>query len=322
MLIFHRVVNKLYGRYHNTFFEKYYNFLKKDRECKWIDYAQTEDSGWENIRLESIDLEKPISDVDCVIEDTEKKEFYILSFTEYFNSYIVHLIHHEACKKVLLTHFSWHNIYYWCKKDNLTHKLNIISPWIFGSHTEYDIDYYRKKRTENNEDKIGDMLFFKGSGQGYRKAITILQEYWGVVDNSSLTQEQYFENLIKHEIALSYYQDLDKYATPYDHQGEFCYRDMEYMALGVPFIRIEYRDAVYNGLIPNYHYISISREKAYETYKKNGDEGVSELIFDTWQEVKDDKEFLNYISKNQIKWFDKYIRWPNSALLTNKLLFE
>ena len=92
------------------------------------------------------------------------------------------------------------------------------------------------------------------------------------------------------------------------------------MSVGLPFIRIEYKDSVHDPLLPNHHYISIPREKAYLAYEKNKEEGVADLYIEKFLEVKDNKEFLDFVSKNQIEWFDRNIKSPNIEKLTFELL--
>lgn len=317
---FHRVDNINYGRYHGHWFKQFAEYCRQYFTVEWINYATTADQGTATITLQSevpgFGNTPPLSDVDCIIENLDTNEYVVLSFTEYFNSYIVHYLKSNLCKKLCTAHFSHHNIYHWLKRDNLLHKLDTVSPWFFGSFNKFDIDYYRQIRNEVTE--LNSKLFYKGSGQGYRKVVQILNDI-GLVDSTSVTYHDYLDTIARTKCALSYYMDLDKYYTAFHHPGEFCYRDMEYMSLGVPFIRIEYKDAVYDGLLPNYHYIAIPREFAYDAYNKDGDMGVANLIVEKYNEVINDNDFLQFISTNQLAWFDKYAKWPNSANFTIQL---
>lgn len=316
----HRVDNTMYGRYHSPWFKMFGEYLKQFFNVEWIDYATSPDQGSAIIELQSeikgYGHNPILSDVDCVIENLDTKQFVVLSFTEYFNSYVVHYLKSENCQKMCLTHFSYQNIYDWLKRDYLTNRIGDVSPWFFGRFLDFDYMEYRNLR--NTAHYFNKQLFYKGSGQGYREAITILhnEEF---INNTSVSHKAYMREMSLTKLGLSYYTDLDKYSTPYDHPGEFCYRDMEYMSIGLPFIRIEYKDHVYNGLIPNYHYASIPREKAYQTYLKEGNNGIANLIKEKYNEIIDDDSFLSYISKNQIEWFDKYAAWPASAEFTIKL---
>jgi hypothetical protein len=316
----HRVDNTVYGRYHSPWFKKFSEYLSQYFNVEWKDYATTPTDGYAIIELQSelrgIGNKLSLSDVDCVIENLDTKKYVVLSFTEYFNSYVVHYLKSDNCQKVLLTHFSYTNIYHWLKRDYLTNKMDVVSPWFFGKFDDYDHMEIRNHR--QGVENLSEGLFYKGSGQGYREVVNILHNE-GLLNRESVPFNEYLKQMSEAKLGLSYYMDLDKYNTPYDHTGEFCYRDMEYMSVGLPFIRVEYKDNLYDGLIPNYHYITIPREKAYVAYELGGNSKVAELIKEKYNEVKDDTSFLNFISKNQIEWFDKYLSWPNSAKFTMEL---
>ena len=321
---FHRIDNQTWGRYHSIWFKKFAKYLEQYFTVEWKDYYNA-DTSVAASRLDllneigSFGTNPPLSDVDCIIENLETKKFVVLTFTEYFNSYVVHYLKSPNCQKLLSAHFNYHNIYYWLKRDNLIHRLPDVAPWFFGSIDEWDIEKYRSIRDQTPIDERNKELFWKGSGVGsYRKVIEILNKK-GIIDTQTLAFDNYMTMLSKQKIALAYYMDLDRYDNPYDYPGEFCYRDMEYCALGVPFIRIEYKDCVHNGLIPNYHYISIPREKAYTVFEKEGNDGVAVLIEQKYLEMIDENDLLNYISNNQKTWFNNYGLWPNSASLAVKL---
>jgi hypothetical protein len=317
---FHRVDNKHYPRGHGPWFKNFSEYCKQYFNIEWIDYATEPDQGLANIELQtevsSFGKTPPLSDVDCVIENLETNNFIVLSFTEYFNSYVVHYLKSNFCQKVCLTHFSYHNIFHWMQRDYLLNSMNKVSPWFFGVFENFDIDHYRQSRKNCGE--LNTDLFYKGSGQNYREVIEILHDR-NLLDRSTVPFTEYLDKLTSTKCALSYYTDLDKYYTAFHHPGEFCYRDMEYLSIGVPYIRIEYKDAVYNGLLPNYHYISIPREYAYDAYRTDGNVGVANLIEEKYNQVIQEDDFLNFISKNQLEWYDSYAKWPQSAQFTIKL---
>jgi hypothetical protein len=317
---FHRIDNIDYGRSHGPWYKKFAEYCEQYFNVEWVNYAETTYQGTGTIQLQAelphFGSTPPLSDADCIIENLETNKFVVLTFTEYFNSYVVHYLRSDNCEKLCSAHFSYHNIYHWLKRDNILHKLDNVSPWFFGMFETFDIDHYRTLRENTTE--FNSQLFYKGSGQEYRKVINILHEQ-NIVDRNPVPFDTYLHELSTAKCGLSYYMDLDKYHTPFHHPGEFCYRDMEYMAVGTPFIRIEYKDAVYNGLIPNYHYISIPREYAHIAYHTEGNEGVAELIKQKYNEVINDEPFLNFVSKNGKEWIDKYARWPVSAEFTFKL---
>lgn len=310
-----RLENYNVDRYHNTWFDMFREYLNRDFDVEYINCPD----GTARIQnfLYEEETNYPIFDVDMVLENKANGEICCISFTEYFNSGIVHYMKNPRFKSMVLVHYNYHHLYYWTKKDGVENKLGSVKPWIFPVYNNFNVDYYREVRDRSEHT---DGLFFKGSGlDSYRLAVKALKEQ-GIVDTEVHNLNDYLTLMAKSKIALGYYQDLDKYVTPFDYPGEFCYRDMEYISIGVPYIRIEYRDSIYNGLYPNHHYISINREAAYRAFDKDGNDGVAQLIREKYEEVKDDKNLLSFISKNQREYYDKYVAWPNSAKLAYQQL--
>ena len=118
----------------------------------------------------------------------------------------------------------------------------------------------------------------------------------------------YFNELINHKIALSV-----------DGRGEFCYRDIEYMAMGVPFIRFKFNSEMDPKLIPNYHYISVDRPEDLD-HDRNSTEEHAKLIEKRFLEVKDDSKFLSFISKNAKAYYENFITFDSCTKHTYKLL--
>jgi hypothetical protein len=319
----HRYENENWGRAHLPFFKEFDKYLSKFFDVESINYNRDGNTFKGEIELTksvgSFKNTPPISDVECVIENIETGEIKLISFTEYFNHYSCHITKSETCTKTLLAHFNWTNVYHWMKREGSLKDIYKISPWIFLPFQEFDFVGYRKKRNEINV--LNQKMFWQGSGaDSYRKMIKSIENKGFLQPIVPMSHNDYLETLINSKIGLSYYLGLDKYTTPFDHPGEFCYRDIEYTLLGIPYIRIEFKDSVYDPFIPNKHYISIPREKAYVEYEKNGDEGVADLYIEKYKEVINDDDFLNYISKNQIEWVENNLLGDVKFDLTFKLL--
>lgn len=319
----HRYENDKWGRAHLPFFKKFDSFLSNYFEVESMNYNKDGNTFSGQISLINevggFKNNPPISDVECVIENLETGETKLISFTEYFNSYACHIAKSENCTKTLLAHFNWQNVYHWMKREDAISKLDKIKPWIFLPFQEFDVEEYRLRREKitNYERRI----FWQGSGvDNYRKMIRVIYKKGYLQPITPMSHENYLNELIKSKVGLSYYLDLDKYNTPFDHPGEFCYRDIEYTLLGIPYIRIEFKDTTFNPLLPNVHYVSIPREKAYVAYEKYGDVGVADLYIERYKEIIDDEIFLSYISKNQLEWSDVNLMEDNKYKLTFQLL--
>ena len=123
----------------------------------------------------------------------------------------------------------------------------------------------------------------------------------------------YFDDLIKYKIGLSI-----------AGVGEICYRDIEYMCLGIPLIRFEYLSELNPKLIPNYHYISVDRPNDIPKHNnlstdRLGLEKHVKMIEDRFLEVKDDLELLKFISKNARDYYTTYLN-ENNVNYTIKML--
>jgi hypothetical protein len=93
--------------------------------------------------------------------------------------------------------------------------------------------------------------------------------------------------------------------------GEFCYRDVEYMALGVPFIRFEYKNQMNTPLIPNVHYISIPIPDDL-SLDRLGHKKHALMIEKRYLEVINDDAFLKYIATNARQYYETYLQYPNN----------
>lgn len=319
----HRFENKLWGRAHLPFFKKFDEYLSDFFDIDVVNYNTDGETFSGRISLQSeissFGNTPPISDVEYIIENLDTSEIKVLSFTEYFTHYVSHFAKSDSCSRILLVHFNWSHRYEWFKRERSIGDIDKVRPWIFLPFSEFDYDHYRELRKSKTD--FDNKIFYLGSGiDSYRKCVMEVEERGYLQKSGSNGFETYLNKMISSKIGLSHYLDLDKYRTPFDHPGEFCYRDIEYMSVGLPYIRIEYKDSVHDPLIPNYHYISIPREDAYIAWEENREKGVAELYIKKYLDVINDDKFLDYISKNQIEWFDRNIKSPNIEKLTFELL--
>jgi hypothetical protein len=78
------------------------------------------------------------------------------------------------------------------------------------------------------------------------------------------------------------------------------------MGLGIPFIRFNYISQLNPNLIPNFHYISVDRPEEL-LIDRLGNETHAKMIERKFLEVKDNKDFLEYISTNSRKYYETYL---------------
>jgi hypothetical protein len=160
-----------------------------------------------------------------------------------------------------------------------------------------EMDSIFKTKSEN------DSLIFRGWMWDYRKLMTDNLDHNDIIimdknkDNQNLSYINYLIDLKKYKAALSL-----------PGGTEICNRDIECFAIGVPVIRPSLQINFEDPLIPNYHYIScyypcdysnngVPKYNSYDDFKKN-------LLY-TWNNVKNNKDYLDFISNNAKSWFDR-----------------
>jgi hypothetical protein len=240
-----------------------------------------------------------------IIEDYDTKETQILSVSDDLTPTSLNLQSYDNTKKIFISQFVRNKVYHHVAKEH-QHK---YFPWIYFPSNEYDLESFYQKRQEITPKD--DRMYFRGE----TFSRTILNHFTPDVfygGNSIGGFDTYVNELIKFKLGLSV-----------AGRGEMCYRDIEYMGLGVPFIRFEYTTEFFEPLIPNVHYISVDRpDDLFDWMKLDrlGEKHHAELIIKRYLEVKDDDEFLNFISKNAKEYYNKYLSPSSSVDFTIKML--
>lgn len=290
-------------RYYNYFWDRLTSELKNR-------YEVTENRYFENAHSDrwKVSLKNGISDdfllLECeyVIEMEDTGDFYILSVADTPSHAILNEQDNPFLKKVLLSQFEKVEVENHVRKENL-HK---YFPWIYFQAQIINLSPYYEKRKQYDS-SFKDKLFFRGTMLEDRPILnyfndTVLE---GILPTNP---ESYFNELITYKLGLSI-----------AGRGQLCYRDIEYMAVGVPFIRFQYTAEINPNLKPNYHYISV--ERPTDLLKDRlGNKEHADMIINRFFEVKDDEDFLSFVAKNAKKYYDTYLAEPNNVLHTLNLL--
>jgi len=169
-------------------------------------------------------------------------------------------------------------------------------------YIDYD-QYYNKRQL--NTDYIDKFIFRGNVHAASRGSAALLTEYDCFEGYEAINLHDYFNELTKFKIGLSI-----------PGVGELCYRDIEYMAIGIPMMRFEYITQMNPPLIPNYHYVAIDRIDTEEHQNFNGGpisaerEGGKEYVeqyLKKFKEVKDDKDFLKFVTNNAKEYYNTYL---------------
>lgn len=296
-------------RYYNIFFDKLVNKLQDTFNIIQNRYYIDAHKSRFPIKLLS-DTSYNASSIgllecEMILENYDNKELKILSVSDFFSEANLGLfnsnIYHPYVKTVLISQFD--------RKNIIAHTFNkdieVYKPWIYFPSNLYDLNHFYHQRQQLD---LIDKFYFRGSGFEHRPLIQLFDTKYFSGGYPVGNFENYAEEAITYKVGFSC-----------AGSAQFCYRDIEYMAMGIPMIRFKYTNEMNPDLIPNYHYISVEpqleKNEEYETNQEHAD-----LIQQRFLEVKDDKEFLQFISNNARKYYLDYIHNNNGVYHTIDLL--
>lgn len=309
-LIIHQPTNHYSNkfRYYNIFFDNLINELSKTHDVIVDRYYKDVHKGRVNVQLgwdEIVDINVEMQDCELLIENYDTKETFIFSVSDDLTPVSLNLKNSENVTKIFISQFIRDKIYHHINEESKSKYF----PWIYFPSNEYDLDSFyelRKQKTPTN-----DKMYFRGE----TTSRTILNHFnldvlhWGGPIGGFYN---YAYEMIDYKIALSI-----------AGRAEMCYRDIECMGMGIPIIRFEYTTELNPPLIPNIHYISVDRPddlKDWTNLDKNGLPHHAEMITNRYMEIKDDQEFLDFISKNAREYYDSYLSPTSSVKHTINLL--
>ena len=293
-----------YSRNYNYFFDVFTNYLKEFfdvEENRYYEHA--------NSKKLKVDLINGLSnnfyvgECEYVVENLKTGEFVVLTISDHSLTHVVLNEYREnnSCfKKALISQYNPTII-----EEHITTDKDKVEPWYYfqTDFVNLDVLYEKRKHIKTKLDKI----YFKGS-TSYRPFLDYISSDI-ITNNDTVTPtENYLNDLINYKLGLSI-----------DGVGEFCYRDIELMGMGVPMLRYEFVSQMNTPLIPNYHYISVDRPKDLLLYREGTKKHAAKLI-ERYEEVIDDKEFLEFISKNARQYFNDNLKYKNLIPKTFQLL--
>lgn len=292
-----------YYRNYNLFWDDLTDELKKQ-----FDVTENRHFEFANSQRFRVSLQKGTSSdfllMECeyVIEFEDTGDFYVLSVSDDFSHATLNEQSNPHLKKVFFSQFHTNSVKSHVSEENL-HKYN---PWIYFPSGIGDLNqYYDLRQSKIN---LEDKMFFRGTSLEDRSILKHINKDYLQGINTIGGWEPYFNELVNHKVGLSV-----------AGRGEICYRDIEYMAVGVPFIRFEYTSDLNPKLIPNYHYISVDRPNDLRL-DRLGNEQHANMIVERFLQVKDDEDFLNFISNNAKVYYETYLKRYNNVSHTLKLL--
>lgn len=310
-LIIHQPTNhesKKY-RYYNIFFDNLIERISKSHDVVTNRYYKFANHGLNKVKLNfdtsDSDFTVLLYECEMIIEDYDTKEIQVLSVADELTPAILNLQDYDKLKNVFVAQFIQDKIDHHVSETNRKK----YSPWIYFPSNSYDFDFYsdERKKIENKNKK----LFFRGDTRS-RPILNFFNPeiFEGGVPIGGF--EPYANQIINYQVALSI-----------AGRGELCYRDVECFSMGIPILRFEYLSKLKQPLIPNYHYISVERPNDFRSWlnlDRNGNKEHAEMLIERYNQVKNDLEFLNFISENAKKYYKDYLSPQGSVEFTFNLL--
>jgi hypothetical protein len=258
----------------------------------------------EKIKINSEEANVDIADCNLIIEYTDSNTFKGITFEDQPSCFMDFFKKRNNPNDIcLVSQYNPLEVNNYNNQDQIKRSIYVTaSPFV-------DLDYYYHKRQEIKEHI--DKFYFRGNlhNMGRYSAI-LLNENPYFHGGEGINPDLYFSDLINHKVGLSI-----------PGIGEFCYRDIEYMAVGLPMMKFKYINELYYPLIPNYHYISIDRIDDDMVHERNGGQKYVDAYINRFLEVKDDKDFLNFISKNAREYYENHLH-SSSRLNTIKKILD
>ena len=307
-LIIHQPKNfeSRHYRYYNIVFDGLIKKIKENFDCLEATYFKHANEMRYPVKL-MYDKNTKKSDttllLECemLIENYETHEVIVLSVSDTLTHAI--LENYPRVKKILISQFEKNMI-----KSHLRNGQDFSNfhPWVYFPQNIYDYDSYYAKRQQLP--KLIDKFYFRGTLSNIRSIIQGFNHaYFEGGSCMGGGFETYASDIINYKIA---------YSTA--GRGEFCYRDVENMAMGIPILRFEYSHELNPPLVPNFHYVSVPRPSISTEHELTPQHAP--LIENRFLEVKDDKPFLEFISKNAREYYEKYIKLDNCIQHTYNLM--
>lgn len=195
-------------------------------------------------------------------------------------------------------------------RDNIKPGVHTELHWQFGDNNYKDIYLYR------NQIKLDERLLWRGSLYEDRPDINEFKGRQFIIKLKEKLKEKFifgyfripFDEYIKESI--NYKLVLCSGVGGGYSCGDYCFRDADMYALGIPTIRPKYAIETYIPLIPDYHYISVDPEFD-ESFKYKNHDKIADKIIKRYNETINDDEYLKYIANNARKWYNDSIVYPN-----------
>ncbi len=196
--------------------------------------------------------------------------------------------------------------------DDITYKplnYNYTPHSYIGARTENE-SIIEQLYTNTHNRITPDKPIFRGYLYQFRKFLENDVRF-NIIDKNTnyLGYDNYIKELNLYNINLSL-----------NGAGEICHRDIEILGLGTALLRFKLVTKFHNELIPDYHYISVPYDDLEFTDMNTYFHKLSDRMIDRFNQVKDDKEYINFVADNGRKWYIENGTVNANVNILNKLI--
>lgn len=248
------------------------------------------------------------------IINPDNSNYIVLSF---FDNWKYHFMQHIGWRPTKMKGFFYAGGFDYC--DYFTYKSISISnpdlafpkdikkvyrPLFYSPYYDCCYDKIESYYQLRNQKQLIPKLFFRGYMWDFRKLMTDQLYHDDTILIIDKNKDQ--QNLDY----ISYLSEISDYAACLSLPGgtEVCNRDIECFGVGVPVIRPLLQVNYGDPLISNYHYINCYHACDYSSDGNPKYLSMSDFqnnLLYTWNKVKNNTEYLHFISDNARSWFVK-----------------
>lgn len=310
-IIIRHVFSDLGNYFPTLFFHNLYDKLKSkynEYDFEIITEPQFEQNG----------MGSAYSALNFSIINPENNKYILISF---FDNWRYHFMKHMGWNPNKMVQFFYpaglNYFEYFCFRNSQMGNDDVFCPknidevyqsFYYPTYRECDEDYLSQLYAARNTQIAIKQLYFCGKIWDFRlemtKHISDQTIYIANKDSIHFEYDDYLNTLIHYRCLLSL-----------PGGTEICNRDIECFSVGAPVIRPVLNIQYENPLIPNYHYISCYDSckyfDGYPTYISYKDFALS--LEATWNRVKDDIDYLNFIGNNARQWYLKNCTMNNNV---------
>jgi hypothetical protein len=231
-----------------------------------------------------------------IYENNKTKKFLVYDTSDHANSArIKPLQKHENCSCIMKVQYN----------ANINVEDNVVPHFYYAKWINIT-EKIREKLIQIP--KIKKNIYFKGALRAGRGKVLKFLKEMGIFENntSKVGYEQYLQEIAEHKIALSL-----------PGVGNCCHREFEIMAVGTCVIMPKLINSYKVDLIPDHHYISIDIDMSKLSSKE-----IAEKIFERYNEVIDDDEYLRFIAQNGLEYYNTYCTLENTSKITKDMIIQ